>query len=44
MKICEVCGAEEKLEGLLDEQDDVMILGVCERCMNDFRQPTSTQA
>jgi hypothetical protein len=36
MKICEVCGAEEQFPE--EEENEETILGLCERCMNDFRQ------
>lgn len=36
MKVCEICGAEEKLHEEREAEESV--LGVCEECMQDFVQ------
>ncbi|WP_255517870.1 MULTISPECIES: hypothetical protein [unclassified Thermoactinomyces] len=40
MKICEVCGAEEQFPG--EEENDEILLGLCDQCMNDFKQGLET--
>jgi hypothetical protein len=40
-KICEVCGVEENFHDV--EEHAEILLGLCERCMNDFRQRLDTE-
>lgn len=38
MKVCEICGSEEKWSEEQADDDDELLLGVCEQCMQDFAQ------
>ncbi len=36
MKVCEICGSEEKWDD--EEEEEELLLGVCAECMKDFGQ------